>query len=107
MLSKVNALLPVIFFDNAFWSGLTLFVLITILAVKRWSSLPLPRSLAIAVWWFLVLAAAAVTVFLVAQFFSYQKGIERLAVLVVFLGTTPLLIAALLAIFIFRLPNKC
>jgi hypothetical protein len=107
MLNKVNALLPIIFFDHALWSRSIILGLVAVLAIRRWSSWPLPRSFAITTWWFLVLTAGSITAFLVCQFFSYEKGLERLTILVVFLGTTPLLIAGFLAILIFPLPNRC
>jgi hypothetical protein len=102
MINAINTLLTRVFFDNFYLSAAITIGLVIILALKRWSNFFIPGVLAVSVWWFLVLSAGAVAALLTVQFFSYPKGIDRLAILAVFSCATPLFVAAALAIFVFR-----
>lgn len=105
MAGIINEVISCVFLDNFYFSAFMITVLAILLAVSRWSSQMVPDKLVLATWWFLVLGGIAVSAWLIVQFFSYPQGVDRLAVIVVFLGAAPLFIAALLAIFVLR-PRK-
>jgi hypothetical protein len=92
-------ILAVIFLDNFFlMTGLWL-ILLASLTARRFFHFEFPYFLAISSWVFLIVTASVVGAILVIDFFSHQKGMDRLTLVPYILGASPLFISAILATF--------
>ncbi|USX19488.1 hypothetical protein NHH82_27195 [Oxalobacteraceae bacterium OTU3REALA1] len=96
--------LAVIFLDN-FWLATGCWLtLLAVLASKKFLRIDYPYIVAISSWVVLLVLAIVVAAVLTTKFFSYGQGLERLALVVYFLGAGPLFVCAILAAFLF--PQK-
>lgn len=104
MPKAIIEILAVIFLDN-FWlaTGCCL-LLLAALASKKFLRFDYPYILAISSWALLVVSGIVVAAFLTTNFFSHGQGLDRLALVVYFLGAGPLFVCAVLAAFLF--PTK-
>lgn len=94
----------VVFIDNfyystAIWIALTIFLLI-----RKFFGFNYSYLMAISTSFFLIASAALVVSFLVIEFFSQGKGIDRLALVPYILGAAPLFLCAIIAIFMIPKP---
>ena len=90
-------ILTVIFLDNFYLTTGFWLILLVSLAWRRFCYFEYPYSLAISSWFFLMVMAGVVGVTLAINFFSHQKGMDRLTLVPYILGASPLFISAILA----------
>lgn len=90
-----------IFLDHFAISAAIRAVMTIMLVARRFFSLNVPLVLAIPIWTFIVVSAISIFLLLAIDFFSQGQGIGRLASIPLLLGTLPLLISFLVALFIF------
>jgi hypothetical protein len=104
MSKLVINVLGVIFLDNLYLSTGLWLVFLTSLIARKFFNFDYPYLIAISSWLFLVFFAAIVAVIFTIEFFSHEKGMDRLALVPYILGGTPLFVCAIVALFIF--PKK-
>jgi hypothetical protein len=96
--------LAVIFLDNFYWTTGFWLMLLAFVAARRFLHFRPPYFIAISSWFFLMVTPGVVGAILVIDFFSHQKGMDRLTLIPYVLGAIPLFISAILAAFM--LPRK-
>lgn len=96
--------LYIIFLDNFYFSLVIFLLLVSFLLLRRFLGFRYPYSFAIFTWSALVIIGSLVAVLLLLDFFSHGKGMERLTLVPLILGASPLFVCTLAALFIF--PKK-
>ena len=97
-------ILAAIFLDNFFLTTGCWLTLFALLVARRFFPFEYPYFLAISSWVVLIVTASVVGTILVVDFFSHQKGMDRLTLIPYIFGASPLFISAILAAFM--LPRK-
>jgi hypothetical protein len=96
--------LSLVFIDLFYLSLIVSLFLVFCLLCRRFFGLNYSYPLAIINWSVLVVTAGVVAVILLVDFFSHEKGIERLSLVPLMLGVSPLFFSALVSFFLF--PKK-
>ncbi|WP_090315770.1 hypothetical protein [Duganella sp. CF517] len=104
MPEAVIDILTAIFLDHFNWATGVCVILLATLASRKFLHVRYPYVLALCGWVFLLVSGTAVAAVLTIDFLSHGQGLERLALVVLFLGASPLFACALLAVFMF--PRK-
>jgi hypothetical protein len=96
--------LSLIFIDLFPISLIVPLVSISLLVFRRFFGFNYSYQLAVIIWNVLIAAAGIIAAIMLIEFFSYDKGIERLALVPLILGASPLFLSALVSLFL--LPKK-
>lgn len=74
--------------------------LISILGFRRFFGFNYSCQLTVIIWNILIAAAGIIAAIMLIEFFSYDKGIERLALIPLILGASPLFLSALVSFLV-------
>lgn len=96
--------LSLVFIDLFYVSLIVSLFLLFCLLCRRLFVLKYPYQLAIINWSVLVVTAGAVAAILLVDFFLHEKGFERLSLVSLILGASPLFFSAIVSFFLF--PKK-
>jgi hypothetical protein len=96
--------LQLAFIDLFYVSLVVSLCLFFCLLCRRFFVLNYSYQLAITNWIVLVVTAGIVAIFLLVDFFSHEKGVDRMSLVPLMLGASPLFFSALASLFLF--PKK-
>ncbi len=90
----------VTFLDNFYYSTAIWITLTIFLSIRKFFGFNYSYLMAISSCFFLIVSAVVVASFLIVEFFSQGKGMDRLALVPYILGAAPLFFCAITAIFL-------
>lgn len=100
-LRVTNEILMRIFLDNFLITTSLLALLTATVALFRFSIIKLPRISILAIWYAIVIPSVLLLTCLIVDFFSPDKGLDRVARIPLFIGVSPLFLCSCILIFVF------